>query len=227
MDRWKYFYLYSCAVLVAFICVAYELLLASYATFLMGASIFQYSLVISLMMFSMGLGALIAKPISKNNFETFLAVELILAWCAIIAVPLMYLSFCLNFAPTKTLIFFVFILGLGIGMEVPLLSEIARTGNSLSYILFSDYLGGFIGGIVFPILLFPHFGFFQVGSFLGLLSGLISVSFVLVFGSQINSRKPVWFFLALMTLTFCLTELFYAEQIRTLMEKHFFGISPN
>ena len=61
-------YLYFCAGLVAFTCVAYELLLGSYATFLMGASIFQYSLVISLMMLNMGIGAFVTKRLEKNCY---------------------------------------------------------------------------------------------------------------------------------------------------------------
>lgn len=220
-------YLYLCAGIVAFTCVAYELLLGSYATFLMGASVFQYSLVISLMMLSMGIGAFIAKPLSKNHFETFLAVETILSWSAILAVPLMYLSFSLNLAPSKVLIFFVLILGSGIGMEIPLLSELTQSQQSLTKILFFDYLGGFLGGILFPIMLFPHFGFFQIAAGLGLLNGLIGLSFFWSFREKMTRKRIFWAVLTGLTGLACLTEMIFAEKIRTVMESYFFAISQN
>jgi spermidine synthase len=221
------FYLYLCAGIVAFTCVAYELLLGSYATFLMGASVFQYSLVISLMMLSMGIGAFLAKPLSKNHFETFLAVETLLSWSAILAVPLMYFSFSLNFAPTKVLIFFVLIMGSGIGMEIPLLSGLNPSQQSLTQILFFDYLGGFLGGILFPIILFPYFGFFQIAAGLGLLNGIIGLSFFWSFRHNLNRRRTLWGILTGITVIACLTETIFAEKLRIEMESYFFSISKN
>lgn len=217
-------YLYFCAGLVAFTCVAYELLLGSYATFLMGASIFQYSLVISLMMLNMGIGAFVTKRLEKNCFQAFFLVEILLSWCAISAVPLMYLSFALNFAPSKVLIFFVSLLGLGIGMEIPLLSHMNPSPKSLSQILFSDYLGGFLGGLAFPILLFPWLGFFQIGALLGLINALIALSFLILFRQPLKRSLTLWYFLIGTTLVFCLTEVLFAETIRIAMESYLFGI---
>ena len=217
-------YLYFCASAVAFTCVAYELLLGSYATFLMGASVLQYSLVISLMMLSMGIGALIAKALSKNSFSSFLSVELLLCWCAILAVPLMYLSFCLNFAPKLTLILFVSLLGLGIGMEVPLLSQMNSNHKTLTRILFSDYSGGFLGGIAFPVILFPYFGFFTIGAMLGLVNAVVSASFFLLFKEKIGGSRILWVVLITTTLLACSTEMIFAEKLRTWMEFRFFAI---
>lgn len=217
-------FLYICASAVAFTCVAYELLLGSYATFLMGASVLQYSLVISLMMLSMGVGALIAKPLSKNCFSAFLGVELLLCWCALLAVPLMYLSFCLNFAPRITLILFVFSLGLGIGMEIPLLSQIKPNHRTLTKILFSDYSGGFLGGLAFPLLLFPYFGFFRIGAILGLINAIVSLVFFGVYRREIKGSRWIWILLVSLTLIACSLETVFAEKIRRSMEYRFFGI---
>ncbi len=227
MTQIESLYLYFCAGLVAFTCVAYELLLGSYATFLMGASILQYSLVISLMMLSMGIGALLTRSLSKNSFAYFLAVETYLCWCAISAVPLMYISFSLNFAPEKILILFVFLLGLGIGMEIPLLSQMNSSHNSLTKILFSDYIGGFVGGLAFPIILFPYLGFFQIGALLGLINGLISLTFLWIFHRKIGKNIYAWALVISLTVVICLIELSFAEKLRLEMEKYYFAISTN
>ncbi len=224
MTQTRSAYLYFCASAVAFTCVAYELLLGSYATFLMGASVLQYSLVISLMMLSMGIGALLTKAISNNSFSSFLSIELLLCWCALLAVPLMYLSFCLNFAPKLTLILFVSLLGLGIGMEIPLLSQINSSHKTLTKILFSDYSGGFFGGIAFPIILFPYFGFFRIGAMLGLINALMSASFFVLFKEKISGSKMIWGVLIASTVIACFTELLFAERLRTWMEFRFFAI---
>lgn len=219
----KYF-LYSSAGIVAFSCVAYELLLGSYATFLMGASIFQYSLVISLMMFSMGLGAFLTRYFKGDFYLAFFWVETLLAWLALMAVPTMYFAFCLNFAPTPILIVFVTLLGLGIGMEIPLISEILQSHDSLPNVLFSDYLGGFFGGLAFPLLLLPNFGFFPTGALLALLNSLVAISFYFLFKQNFRKNK-VWIQSILtITILFCFVELYYAEGLRVALESYYFGI---
>jgi len=218
-------FVYLCAGSVAFTCVAYELLLGSYATFLMGASILQYSLVISLMMLSMGVGALLSKLFSQNSFSSFLGVEVFLCWCALLAVPLMYLSFALNFAPRAVLILFVSCLGLGIGMEIPLLSQINSDHKTLTKILFSDYAGGFLGGLAFPIVLFPYFGFFRIGAMLGLINAVIGLSFYFFFRHQLTRNKTMWAIIVGITLIACGGEFVFAEQLRVGMESYFFNIS--
>ncbi|MFM8313167.1 MAG: hypothetical protein ACKOA8_02670 [Deltaproteobacteria bacterium] len=227
MTLTKNFFLYGCATVVAFSCIAYELLLGSYATFLMGASIFQYSLVISLMMLSMGLGALFSQRIRLNHYLTFLWVEMALAWVALLAVPLMYISFSLNWATTPVVILFVVLLGGGIGMEIPLLSQMADSKESLPAILFSDYLGGFFGGLAFPLLLFPHLGFFSIGALLAVFNSWVSVSFLLVFAKKLTVGKRWITFLTLLTLIVCLVELKFAEDMRLALESYYFGLNRN
>lgn len=222
MSSPKLYFLYFCAGVVAFSCVAYELLLGSYATFLMGASIFQYSLVISLMMFSMGLGALVTKKFTGNSYLYFLYVELILAWVALLAVPTMYIVFSNNFAPSLVLIFFVLLIGIGIGMEIPLISEIIQSPAKLPTILFYDYLGGFLGGIAFPLLLFPKLGFFPIGSLLALINACVGLSFFCFFHRHFTKGKRWLALLTGLTIVTCGFELLLAENLRRFLENFYF-----
>ena len=219
--RLENFSTYLIALLVAYSCVAYELLLASYASFMMGASIFQYSLVISLMMLSMGLGALTTHRIKSRIFETFLSVEILLALLASIAIPILYFVFCQDFYAKPILLAFVLLLGLGIGMEIPLLNSINSSDFRLSRILFFDYLGGFLGGITFPIFLLPTWGFFRVGALLGVINAFVALIFYTTFSNRFKTQGKYWRYALAFLFILTLLSTVIAEHLRTWMEYKF------
>jgi spermidine synthase len=141
------------------------------------------------------------------------------------AVPTMYFAFSLNFAPTPILIAFVTLLGLGIGMEIPLISEILQSADSLPNVLFSDYIGGFLGGLAFPLLLLPIFGFFPTGALLALLNSLVAITFFILF-KQNFGQNTLWIRGVLtVTILLCFLELYYAEDLRIVLENYYFGIN--
>ncbi len=200
------------AFIASFSAIAYELILASYATFLFGATIFQYSLVISLMMASMGMGSYLSKYLN-NRLENFIALELTLSFVAILAIPLLYSTFALEMHPKWVLLFFVFCVGVLIGLEIPLLNKYL-SGLSLNQILFSDYLGGFIGGILYPVWLLPQFGFFRTAAILGLLNA----SAALICAIQIKNKVSMCAVFVLLNLVY----LSFSEHLRISLENYFF-----
>lgn len=205
----------------AFSSVAYELLLASYATFLLGASVFQYSLVFSLMMASMGVGALLAGKFRHQAREAILAIEIGLALCACVAVPVLYTLFAWGGPAQWALIAFVAAMGFGLGMEVPLLNHLERDNRWLNDILFYDYVGGFIGGLLFPLWLLPQLGFFRLAALLGCLNAAIAFGFVLTLRPR---NRAFWLAGAGFALKTAIGSLLLAETIRAWMEKTYFGI---
>ncbi|MEZ4751520.1 MAG: hypothetical protein R3B54_13155 [Bdellovibrionota bacterium] len=159
------------ASVAAFTAIAYELLLASYATFLLGASIFQYSFVLSLAMASMGIDDL--DPALKSLLDKFLGVEVLLSWLAAIAIP----TLC-RLRPAPLILFCYFLWSgsaWGIGMEIHSSQYHAPQQPSLSKILFYDYFGGFIGGLFFPVLLLPELGFFRLGAVLAVVNAVLGL----------------------------------------------------
>lgn len=215
--------IYSAAGVAAFSAIAFELLLASYATFLLGATIFQYSLVISFMMASMGVGSLLVQLQKTKIYKVFLTVEIILAVLALVGVPALYYIFATQAGTRLVLLFFVGLTGLGIGMEIPLLNSLLPPAQ-VSRILFFDYFGGFVGGILFPLLLLPYLGFFRISGVLSLLSAGVGLLFFLQYKS--HYRKSRGLFLALLMGTFVAAAVFtyFAEDLRHFMELKLFGI---
>lgn len=213
-------FLYLAAGLAAFSAVAYELLLASYATFLMGASIFQYSLVISLMMASMGLGAYVTKYVSRSSGDVFFIIELLLCWIAVVALPLLYYIFAKQWYPQIFILTFVVLIGGFVGMEIPLLNGIFPSTKELSRILFFDYVGGFLGGMAFPLLLLPSLGFFRVSALLATMNAAIALYFLMSF----QLRRKSWAILAVVSVIVGATYFAQSENIRLAMESSLFQI---
>jgi len=214
---------YSSALIAAFSGVAYELLLANYATYLLGATIFQYSLVISLMMASMGVGALLMHRWRYPGLETFLGVEITLAVLAAVALPILYRVFAAGIDPRAVIGIFVVGMGVCIGMEIPLLNQMNQSKVWLPRILFFDYLGGFLGGVLFPLVLAPNLGLFRVAGLMSVCNSLLAVCVAWRFRGVL---KGAHFWLAGTVLTLIATGAFLwqAETIRTLMELHLFQV---
>lgn len=216
--------LYIAAGISAFSGIAYELLLATYATFLMGASIFQYSLVLSLMMASMGVGSLLADRAGKNAVAAFLATEAVITIVAVIALPILYFSYAKGLYPSFLLCGFVVLMGGAIGMEIPLLNRIPGAEDRLPRLLFFDYLGGFLGGMVFPLILVPRMSLFQIAGVLAVINALVAFVFSAGYRKSTGPAATAWLAfglgLVLVSLAFC----YYAEPIRIAMEQSLFGI---
>lgn len=216
--------LFGAAFVAAFSGVAYELLLASYASFLLGATVFQYSLIVALMMASMGLGALVTHRNRLPIIPAFLGAELLLVVLASGALPLLYWFFAKGWPPHAPL--FVLVLGMGgvIGMEIPLLNQLARSPKALSRILFYDYLGGFLGGLAFPLWLVPKLGLFRVSALLALLNAVVAIALLYQFRDRLKRGFLPWAIASGLCLALAAGALASAETLRRSMEKTFFDI---
>lgn len=219
-------FIYLAAFVAAFSAVAYELVLASYATFLLGATIFQYSFILSLMMASMGTGALLTHRIKFPVRETFLAVELLLSLIAAAALPILYYVFAADLPAHFFMGSFVVVMGAMIGMEIPLLNQITQSDtNGLSRILFFDYLGGFLGGLVFPVFLVQRLGLFRVSALLAVLNAVVAVVLLFPFRKSLE-RFPLWAGACAVMLVFSIFYFVEADHLRQVMELKLYSIKP-
>lgn len=167
-------FILSATLAVSFSGVAYELLLATYATYLWGGSIFQYSLVFSSMMLSMGLGSWVSDRQTKIAAVLFLSIETALAGLGVICLPLLYTAYWKGFAPMFVTLGFSLGFGFLVGLEIPLLNRWLSEESKLSELLSLDFAGGFLGGILFPLFLAPHLGLFRVAGLVALLNGAVA-----------------------------------------------------
>lgn len=139
-----------------------EYIMATLASYCLGDSVTQWTIIISLMLFAMGVGSQLSMVFRDNLLDTFINIELILAALVASSALLVYTLF----AYIEHLSFFIyllaFIIGLLIGLELPLATRInadhQQLASNVSSILAKDYLGALFGGILFAFVGLPLLG---------------------------------------------------------------------
>ncbi|MFF5185382.1 polyamine aminopropyltransferase [Streptomyces sp. NPDC000345] len=179
------FLVLTCVFVCAACGLVYELELVALASYLMGDSVTQASVVLSVMVFAMGIGSLAAKRLRRFAAAGFGALEAVLALVGGCSAMALYAVFAWTGGwgglwadgPRVLLVAFSLAIGLLIGAEVPLLMELIQrvrrqdAGGAVADLFAADYVGALVGGLAFPFLLLPFFG--QLTS--SLLTGSVNV----------------------------------------------------
>lgn len=162
-----------------FLCAAcglvYELELVALGSYLAGDSVARTSVVLSVMVFAMGLGSLLAKRLRTRAAAGFGIVEALLALFGGCSAMALYAYFAWFGGSQAVLITFSLVIGVLIGAEMPLLMVLIQrvreqdAGGAVADLFAADYVGALVGGLAFPFLLLP---------LLGQLSGALVVGMV-------------------------------------------------
>lgn len=151
-----------------FVCAAcglvYELELVALASYLLGDSVTQASVVLSVMVFAMGIGSLLAKRLRARPALGFAAVEAVLALTGGLSAMALYACFAWYGQARLAMVGFSLTIGVLIGAEVPLLMTLIQrirrqdAGCAVADLFAADYVGALVGGLAFPFLLLPVLG---------------------------------------------------------------------
>ncbi|MEW2635179.1 polyamine aminopropyltransferase [Streptomyces sp. NPDC048389] len=151
-----------------FVCAAcglvYELELVALATYLIGDSVTQASVVLSLMVFAMGVGSLLAKRLRCRAAVAFGLLEAALALIGGLSAMVLYASFAWFGDSSAVLVCFSLTIGVLIGAEIPLLMSLIQrisrrdAEGTVADLFAADYVGALVGGLAFPFLLLPWLG---------------------------------------------------------------------
>ncbi|MET9954783.1 polyamine aminopropyltransferase [Streptomyces sp. NPDC006339] len=173
---------------VVFVCAAcglvYELELVALASYLIGDSVTQASVVLSVMVFAMGVGSLLAKRLRCRAAVGFGLVECGLALIGGCSAMVLYAAFAWLGDSRYVLVAFSLAIGVLIGAEIPLLMSLIQRAEStrpadpprpdrsgrphrpeqqdaagtVADLFAADYVGALVGGLAFPFLLLPWLG---------------------------------------------------------------------
>lgn len=139
-----------------------EYVLATLATYFLGDSVFQWTIVLSLMLFSMGLGSRFSKRFEGHLLETFVRIELLLSVLISLCALFTYLIMPYVTSLWMILYFMALFIGLLIGMEIPLVTRINNDYKSLrtniSGVMEKDYYGSLFGGLFFAFVGIRYLG---------------------------------------------------------------------
>jgi spermidine synthase len=165
--------------LVASCGLVYELLAGAVASYLLGDSVTQFSLVIGLYLSAMGVGAWLSRFVEHELARRFIEVELTVALVGGLSAPAMFFAFG-NTAAFRPLLFLdVFAIGVLVGLELPLLMRILehemQFKELVSRVLAFDYLGALFASILFPVVFVPYLGLVRTALVMGMVNAAVGV----------------------------------------------------
>jgi spermidine synthase len=167
-------------VLVIATCgLIYELIVGTLASYLLGDSITQFSTVIGVYLFALGIGAWLSGFIDKGVPTRFVEIELAVALAGGISSPLLFATFSSGASFRVALYGMVLLIGTLVGLEIPLLLRIMKDQlqfkDLVARVLTFDYLGSLFASLLFPIVLVPKLGLVRTSLVFGLLNALVGL----------------------------------------------------
>lgn len=157
----------------------YELLAATLSSYVLGDSVTQFSLIIGIYLFAMGVGSYLSKFVDKNVAEKFIEIELGVAVIGGFSAPLLFFAFAHLSYFALVLYGVVFIIGTLVGLEIPLLMRILKDEldfkDLVSRVLAFDYIGALAASLLFPIFLVPRLGLNRTSLLFGMLNAAVGV----------------------------------------------------
>jgi spermidine synthase len=125
----------------------------------------------------------------------FVAVELMVGVVGGFSSMLLFLAFAYTSAFRLTLYATVVVVGVLVGLEVPLLMRILRDRfdfkDVVSNVLTFDYLGALAASLAFPILLVPHLGLVRSAVLFGLVNAAIALWSTYIFADVLPTRRTL------------------------------------
>jgi spermidine synthase len=159
--------------------LVYELLAGTLASYVLGDSVTQFSLIIGLYLSAMGVGSWLSRFIESGLARAFIEVELAVAILGGVSAPLLFLSFSRLGYFHIILYSIVFAIGTLVGLEIPLLMRILKDlldfKELIARVLTFDYIGALIASLMFPIFLVPKLGLVRTSLVFGILNAGVAL----------------------------------------------------
>jgi spermidine synthase len=179
MNRAPFFLLYLNVLVVATCGLVYELLAGTLASYVLGDSVTQFSLIIGVYLSALGLGAWLSRFVDEGLARCFIEVELGVALVGGASAPLLFLSFAYLTWFRVALFGIVLVIGTLVGLELPLLMRILKDHldfrDLVSRVLAFDYLGALVASLLFPIFFVPRLGLVRTSLTFGILNAAVGL----------------------------------------------------
>ncbi|HQU84827.1 MAG TPA: polyamine aminopropyltransferase [Pyrinomonadaceae bacterium] len=157
----------------------YELLAGTLSSYVLGDSVTQFSLIIGIYLFAMGVGSWLSKFIEKNVAEKFVEIELAVAILGGFSAPILFFAFAKLSYFAIVLYGIVFGIGTLVGLEIPLLMRILKDEldfkDLISRVLAFDYIGALVASLLFPLFLVPKLGLNRTSLLFGILNASVGI----------------------------------------------------
>jgi spermidine synthase len=172
-------FLFLSVFIIAICGLVYELVAGTLASYVLGDSVTQFSLIIGIYLSALGAGAWLSRFVDKSLARCFIEVELGVALLGGVSAPLLFLCFArLGFF--HVLLFgIVFAIGVLVGLELPLLMRIVKDQldfkELVSRVLTFDYIGALVASVLFPLFFVPKLGLPRTSLVFGMLNAAVGL----------------------------------------------------
>lgn len=204
----------------------YELVAGALASYLLGDSVKQFSFIIGVYLFSMGVGSYFAKFIRENLIDRFIDIEILVGIIGGVSSVVLFILFNTLAHFEAVLYLFVFFTGCLVGVEIPLLMNILKDKvqfrDLVSNVFAFDYIGALLASILFPLVLIPHLGIVKTPLFFGLIN--ISIAVFLCFYLKKELSNPLSLKIkSLVAFVFLLMIFIFSDRILSYSEEKLYG----
>ena len=174
--------------LVATCGLVYELVAGALASYLLGDSVLQFSTIIGTYLFAMGVGSYAAKWVERGLLMVFVQVQILVGLIGGTSATILFFVFSHGAAFRPVLYGLVFVIGMLVGLEIPLLLRILKEHLSfrdlVSQVLALDYVGALAASVLFPLFLVPHLGLMRTSFMFGMINVAVALIFCLKFQKE-------------------------------------------
>src|SRR5436190_1531374 len=204
----------------------YELVSSTLASYLLGDSVTQFSTVIGVYLFAMGIGSWLSRYVEKNLLGVFIQVEFLIALFGGSAAALLFGLFA-HVASFRVLLYgIVLLIGTLVGLEIPLLLRILKGRlefkDLISKVFTFDYIGALLASLLFPLVLVPYCGLARSGFLFGILNGAVGLIALWTLRDQVRGARALQI-QGILVLALLGAGFAYSEQIVTWSEASAYG----
>ncbi|WP_456278011.1 polyamine aminopropyltransferase [Bacillus sp. AK128] len=210
--------IYWASGIVSICGIIFEVLFGAIGSYILGDGVKQYTLTISLFLTGMGIGASLSEYITKRLILSFVWIEYSIALIGGFSAFLLFGINAYLSSGTDALFLYSITLLVGAltGVELPILirkaNEIGVSLNkSTARVLFSDYAGGLIGGLLFVYLLRPQLGMVKSAFFVALINASVALWVLYYFRKEIK-RTAIHAVAGVIIILSLIAGLFFGEE---------------
>ncbi len=169
--------------------LVYELTAGALASYLLGDSITQFSIIIGVYLSAMGLGSYLSKYIVRNVIAVFIEIELIIGLVGGCSAAILFSLFEVTVYFRPLLYSLIGVTGVLVGLEIPLIMRVLKNKfefrDLVSKIFTFDYIGALFASLLFPIVLVPHLGLIRSSFLFGIINVLVALWALYLFKGEV------------------------------------------
>lgn len=172
-----------------------EYVLSTLATYFLGDSVFQWTMIVSIMLFSMGLGSRISRIFKDEAqlLKTFILIEFALSLLSSNVSLITYTVSAYSVYTGFAIYSMSILIGLLIGMEIPLVIRLNDAFEELrvniASVMEKDYYGSLVGGVFYAFFGLPLLGLTYTPFVLGGINFIVALAMLFMLWPYINAQS--------------------------------------